>query len=135
MSGHESLPRVDSGRPAEFGPEDQALFDKIADRIARRSLAVPAIFFLESSKPLSFVGSQALVFFEPFIRAVVNVPSYDRFVSLMEQRENVERLIQAIERRDAELVREQKAARAAERTAQRPAGRTSKWRRWFSGRS
>lgn len=155
MSGHESLPRIETTDERGFGPEDQALFDRIADRIARRRLTVPAVFFLESSKPLSFVGSQALVFFEPFLRSVVSVPAYERFVALMEERENVERLIQSIERRDGELVQEDKAARSRERerkrTAQAEAARArassaekqptprqplrSKWRTWFSGRS
>lgn len=135
MSAQDGLPRVGPPESRAFGPEDEALFEKIADMIARRSLTVPAVFFLESSKPLSFVGAQALVFFEPFIRAVVSVPSYDRFVILMEDRDNVERLIQCLERRDADLLREQKAARESERAARVGGPRRSKWRSWFSRRS
>ncbi len=48
---------------------DEALIAAVAGRVVRMGLAVPAIFFLESTKPLSFVGSQVLVFFEPFVKA------------------------------------------------------------------
>jgi hypothetical protein len=95
---------------------DEALLQAIATRIVRMGLAVPAVFFLESSKPLSFIGSQALVFLEPFVKAFLNLKSYDRFVALMEERQSVERLIQKVERSEEERAkaeREQKAARRA----------------------
>ena len=63
-------------------------------------MTVPAIFFLESMKPLSFVGSQALHFFEPMVRAFFAVQEYDRFAAMMERRENLEELLVKIEMRD-----------------------------------
>ena len=65
-------------------------------------MTVPAIFFLESVKPLSFVGSQALHFFEPMVRAFFNVQDYERFALMMERRENLEALLVKIEARDDE---------------------------------
>ncbi len=64
--------------PAGGEPDlDEALIAAVAGRVVRMGLAVPAVFFLESTKPLSFVGSQALVFFEPFVKAFLNLASYD----------------------------------------------------------
>jgi len=63
-------------------------------------MTVPAIFFLESVKPLSFVGSQALHFFEPMVRTFFAVQDYDRFARMMERRDNLEALLRRIERRD-----------------------------------
>ena len=63
-------------------------------------MTVPAILFLESVKPLSFVGSQAMYFFEPMVRALFALPDYERVAALMERRESVEALLLAIERRD-----------------------------------
>jgi hypothetical protein len=74
-------------------------------------MTVPAIFFLESVKPLSFVGSQALHFFEPMVRALFTVPQYDRFALLMERRENLEALLVSIERQDVIARRAEREAR------------------------
>ncbi len=63
----------------------------------QRRLAAPAIFLLESSKPLSFIASQGLVFLGPFIDAAFEVPQYDAFCRMIESRENVEKLTRRIE--------------------------------------
>lgn len=77
-------------------PDDE-LLEQVAQRVSRMGLGVAAIFFLESSKPLTFLGSQALTFFAPFVKAFLTVRTYDQFARLMEDRENVERLIRRIE--------------------------------------
>ena len=85
-------------------------------------MTVPAILFLESVKPLSFVGSQALYFFEPMVRALFSVPEYERFAALVERRENIELLLVKIEAREEvarRTEREQKAQKRAERDAAR----------------
>jgi len=108
----------------EISAEDSVLLDKIAERVVRMGLAVPAVFFLESVKPLSFVGSQALVFFEPFVRAFLVLPDYERFAKLMEDRTAIERLCVRIERRDEDAraaERAAKEARRAEREAKKRA--------------
>ena len=117
--GEEELKAAVDQRIEPLEPEDRALLDKVADQIVRRGLTVPAVFFLESSKPLSYVGSQALLFLEPFIRAFLDMESYGRFVRLLEDRDNYERLIETIEERDAELVRARKAAEKAAKDAKR----------------
>jgi len=76
-------------------------------------MTVPAIFFLESVKPLSFVGSQAMHFFEPFVHAFFPVRDYERFAVMMERRENLEALLVKIENQDDAARREEKAARDA----------------------
>lgn len=114
---------TDDLTPAQKGedPADEALLDAIAGRVVKMSLAVPAVFFLESSKPLSFLGSQALVFLEPFVKAVLDLKSYDRFTALMEDRKNVERLIQKIESMEEARAREEREAKAAAKAARRAA--------------
>jgi hypothetical protein len=82
-------------------------------------MTVPAIFFLESIKPLSFVGSQAMHFFEPMVRALFSVPEYDRLAFLMERRENLEALLVTIEREDTVARREEREARDRARAEKR----------------
>ena len=126
---------------SQLDPADEALLNKVADHIVRRGLSVPAVFFLESSKPMSYVGSQTLVFLEPFVRAFLSHESYGRFAHLLEDRENFERLIEVIEARDAAFEDEKRAAkrarqehRASEKKGDGTEGprRPGAWRRWFS---
>ena len=76
---------------------DDDLLEQVARRIVRMGLGVPAVFFLESTKPLAFLGSQALTFLAPFVKAFLTVRTYDQFVRLMEDRANIEQLIVRIE--------------------------------------
>ncbi len=87
---------------AEPIPEDEErILEKVAERVVRWKMSVPAIIFLESVKPLNYIGSQTMVFFEPIIQSVFNFKEYDTFQRAMERRENVERLLQMIEAADA----------------------------------
>ncbi len=88
-------------------------------------MTVPAIFFLESVKPLSFVGSQALHFFEPMVNAFFRMRDYERFAILMERRENLEVLLVKIEARDDAARQEERAVRERER-AERAARKRGK---------
>jgi hypothetical protein len=99
---------------AEEGPvdEDQELINKVANKIVRMRMTVPAIFFLESSKPLAFLGSQLLIFFEPFIQTLFNIRQYQRFALLMEHHENWERLIRKMEDLEAEYTEREKREKA-----------------------
>jgi hypothetical protein len=76
--------------------------ERVADKVVSWRLTVPAIVFLESTKPLSFVASQALVFFDPIVRSLFSWKDYERFYTMLEDRKNIELLIQEIERRESE---------------------------------
>jgi len=76
---------------------DEELIERVATEVVDRRLAAPAIFLLESSKPVSFIASQGLVFLGPFVHAALSVPSYDAFCRMIENRENVEKLIVRLE--------------------------------------
>lgn len=75
----------------------ELLFTKLAQRIVDLRIAPLAIVMLESSKPVSFVGSQLMVFLGPIVTAVFPFQSYDEIAALMEERENVELFIRRIE--------------------------------------
>jgi hypothetical protein len=90
------------------------LFGKIARKVVEREMTVPAVMLLEMIKPLSFIGSQALVFLNPIVSLIVSSEDYYRFTRLMENRENIEKLAVAIEEenaRDISLRKEKKALR------------------------
>jgi hypothetical protein len=99
--------------------DDDSILNTVATRITRRGLGVPAIFFLESSKPLSFLGSQVLVFFEPFVKTFFEVKNYERFCLLLENRENVEKLIQKIEDEEEKLKEEKREEKRVKKEKKR----------------
>jgi hypothetical protein len=115
--------KTGDGGPAEgrFSPEDEALLTAVATRVVRMGMATPAVFFLESVKPLSFIGSQVLVFFEPFVRAFFNLVQYEQFARLMEDREALERLLERIEALDEEARERERAAKEEAKAAKRAA--------------
>lgn len=78
------------------------LINKIAQRIVDLRMTPVAIVFLESSKPLSFLGNQLMVFFQPFYRAFFSFPEYDEIALMLEDRNNIEALICEIERLEEE---------------------------------
>ena len=105
--------RVDS--PPTRTAEDDALLDRIARGVVRWEMTVPAVFLLESSKPLSFVGSQFLHFLSPIAHSLLDAGEVDRLARLLERRETVEELIVRIERFDAARSAEEKARKDAAR--------------------
>ena len=76
---------------------------QVADRIHRSGLVTPAVFFLELTKPLSLIGSHAMIFFGPVINAFINTEGYYKAAELFEEPANVELLIREIEKLEDDL--------------------------------
>lgn len=93
----------------------EELLGKIARKVVEREMTVPAIMLLEMVKPLSFLGSQAMVFLNPVVSLVVSSDDYYRFVRLMDDRENIEKLAVAIEEENARESARREAARPRRR--------------------
>lgn len=73
------------------------LINKIAQKIVELRLSPIAIVFLESSKPLTFLGNQFMIFMQPFYRAFFSYKEYEEIAAMLEDRDNIEKLICAIE--------------------------------------
>ena len=85
--------------PDEIDEEERdRIIEKAAQEIVKRGLTAPALLFIEMAKPINFLGSQLLVAVDPFISSILSSGDYRKFSILMEDDENVERLLQAIER-------------------------------------
>lgn len=76
---------------------DRALLEKLADKIVSRRMTMPAMLFLRSVQPLNLIGSQAMVFLRPFLTPLFNQADYDRAAAIMERREGLAALVDAIE--------------------------------------
>jgi hypothetical protein len=126
----------------ELTPEELDLLNRVAAKIVHRQMVVPAIMFLESVKPLNWIGSQVMVFLDPFVSAIVgekskilfNYKDYNLLRQMMERRENTERLLQKIEELDAiqnEKEREEKRKRKAEKKGTGGSKISNFWRKLF----
>jgi len=113
-------------RPKELEEHDYGLLVSLAEKVVKRGLSVPAIFFLESTKPLSYIGSQAMVFFGPFVRILFESPNYYRYSEMLEDRANVELLLRMVEELEGERSREESEARAKRKAE----GRRPRWKFW-----
>ncbi len=91
---------------AEITAEKRETLDRLAEKVIERRLAAPAILFLESSKPLSFLGNQTMVFFQPIVQTIFNFKTYDDIMDLLEDRENIEYLLKKIEELEAAIEKE-----------------------------
>lgn len=92
--------------------EESAVLDKLAKKVVEKGMTVPAILFLESVKPLNFIGSQAMVFFEPIVQTVFNIKDYDTLRQALEKRQTIEILLLKIEAMDAVALKREKRVKA-----------------------
>lgn len=90
-------PAVDVYAEAHDPSRQREVLGRVAERLIARRLTAPAIFVLESSRPLSFVASQALVFFQPIIQGLLGMKDYAVFAAAIEDRGNIEWLIGELE--------------------------------------
>lgn len=115
MSFKDAFALHPEGDKPKLSEKQAALLDKLAKKVIEYRMTVPAIMFLETVKPLSYIGSQTMVFFEPMVKAVFNVAEYDEIRILMEDRRNVEELLVRIEKFDGEALEKEKVARKEKR--------------------
>jgi hypothetical protein len=109
-----SRPELDSSLLPDASPESyDALLAKIAKAIVEREMTVPAIMLIESVKPLSFLGNQLLIFLNPIVSLVISSKDYYTFVRMIEDRDNVEKLLVAIEEENARVDAARKVEKAA----------------------
>lgn len=103
----------------DFVPSEREteMIDKFAGWVCRRGLALPGILFLETFRPMNFVSSQGLAFFEPIVRSIFDWEAYSDFWKMLERRGSVEALISAIEAIEGRRTAAQHAAKQEKRAA------------------
>lgn len=73
------------------------LINRLAQKISSWGLTAPALLFLEANKPFSFIGSQALLFFQPLLGFLLGDEIIGGYAQLFEDQANVERLLRLLE--------------------------------------
>jgi len=79
------------------GRDEGEIIDEIARRVVREGMGSAAIVFLESSKPVSFLGGQAALAATPILGGFIEPSRLERYADLFSSRAFIERLIQRIE--------------------------------------
>jgi len=94
------------------------ILEAIAKRVEQFGMLVPAIFFLEMNKPLSYIGGQAMHFFAPIVGVFFD--TFEDYAYFLDDRKNVELLIQKLESiadKEDEARRKDKEARKREKAS------------------
>tara|TARA_B110000438_G_scaffold299785_1_gene350684 strand:+ start:997 stop:1257 length:261 start_codon:yes stop_codon:yes gene_type:complete len=79
---------------------NDVIINEFAEKIVSRGLSVPAIFLLESTKYISFIAGQLLIFLGPVLTFFVSDKNYNQFIELIEKKENIELLMVEIEKKN-----------------------------------
>ena len=95
---------VDPPGPADPTPEQRDAVDAVCRQIVKRHLTTPALLFLEMSKPLNYLGSQAMHFFAPMLSVLSGGQRHRHFAAFLEHRGSIDYLCRRIEELEAEAV-------------------------------
>jgi hypothetical protein len=76
---------------------ERAIVDRLCRTLVRRRMTVPAVAFLEMSRPLHRVAAQALYFFQPVASLALTGDDYNRFARFLEKSGSIDYLCRRIE--------------------------------------
>ncbi len=82
------------------------LIAKAAHEIRKRRMEAPAILFLEMNRPLANIAAQGSIVFSPFLVPLIGFQNLDDYSQVFSKRENVERLIQMLEKKPDPVIAE-----------------------------
>lgn len=97
LPGPAALAEATGPRPATLEAADDLLLAELALAVQRRGLATPAVLWLESLRPLSFVGAQAMHALTPFVQLLTRGVRFERLAEIFEDRGHLERFLRLIE--------------------------------------
>ena len=115
----------------ELEPERRDfIINYMAEKIDKYAMGTPAIVFLEAGRPLSFIGGSIMWGAAPFLNIFVN-DQYTREIALfLEDRKNIELLIQKIESLEFERVAREKIERQEAKKRAIAEGKKPWWKFW-----
>ena len=92
------------GNTDDYEPDEKQkiIVDKVCREVVKRHLTIPAQIMLETFRPLNYIGSQVLHFFQPIISSVLTGDSYLQFTYFLEQRGSVDYLSRRINEIEAD---------------------------------
>ena len=86
------------GVEEELTDEEHKVLEKITNKVKKKRLVLPAVIFLESTRPLNLLGSQVLVGLKPFVELVTDTADYDTLTTALEKRVSIDTMIGLLEK-------------------------------------
>ena len=86
----------------DWSEEEREFAERLAEFLVRRRMGAAASMALEACRPLNFLGSQALTFLSPFATLVFSRDEYERFTRMLERRQCIDLLAEAIAQRESQ---------------------------------
>ncbi|MBD3207757.1 hypothetical protein GF319_15615 [Candidatus Bathyarchaeota archaeon] len=122
----------------EITPEEEnELIEQVAEKIHEYKMETVAILTLESVKPLAYVGGEmSRVFLAPFLPILGREfnDMGEKYITVFEERDNIEKLIQLLEQKVKEEEEENKRKKQerAEKKADKGVKSEKKgWMKWW----
>jgi hypothetical protein len=88
---------LDPPGPAVPTDAQRPVVERLCLEVVRRHLTVPALAFLEMSRPLNGLAAQTLHFFSPVLSVLGTGDEHRRFAEFLEHRGSIEYLCRRIE--------------------------------------
>ena len=89
---------------------ERPVIERVCRAVVERRMTTPALIYLEMSKPLNYIGSQAMHFLQPIVTAVLDTRSYEAMAQFLERRGSVDYLVERLERLEAGYTAERRRA-------------------------
>lgn len=77
--------------------KEEYIIEKIANKVVELDMGTPAVFFLQTFKPLSFITGELAVFFLAPYLPLLDEKGFD-FIDTFKKRENIEKLIKKVKK-------------------------------------
>ncbi len=87
---------LDPPGPLTPTEEERAVVERLCRILVRRRMQIPAIAFLEMSRPLNRVAAQVLIFFHPVASLALTGDDYNRFAQFLEKSGSIDYLCRQI---------------------------------------
>jgi len=97
MRKKEELKDIYLEKNNELDPEKIKVLDAVAGFFKKRNISIIGTMLLESTRPLHYLGAQAMIFFEPFLNIIIKEEKLRLFRESMEDKRYVEYLLKKLE--------------------------------------
>jgi hypothetical protein len=91
---------LDPPGPSAPTEAERPIVDRVCQEVVRRRMTVPALAFLEMSRPLNFLAANTIHFFSPLLSVLVTGDEHRRFAEFLERRGSIDHLCRRIEELD-----------------------------------
>jgi hypothetical protein len=88
---------IEAEGPIEPTDAQRAIVERLCQQVVARGMTTPALVFLETARPLNYVSSQVLQFFNPILTLVADPAACRELAEFLEHRGSIDYLCRRIE--------------------------------------